>query len=92
MLLRGRSAAHIACRAGLFVVFVEKPETVSLQEREHLIEIGPGASDAKVIECAYRYFLGRSGPVDERELVTLLAQHNRRQDSPRAESVRIASS
>ena len=75
MLLRGRSAAHIACRAGLFVVFVDELQVVRLRLDQHMIEIGRDAPRLQVIECAYRYALSRLGAVDERELARLVAQH-----------------
>jgi hypothetical protein len=73
MALRGKTPAHVASRAGLHIVDVDEPELVRLTGL--VLEIGPGASDAAVIECAYRHFLGLRGPVDEAELARCVASH-----------------
>lgn len=82
MLLRGRSAAHIARRAGLIVDLIEQPEVVRLDGL--VIEIGPGASDRKVLEVAYRHVLGKLGDdVDEAEVSRCVAAHERMPASTR---------
>lgn len=73
MALPGKTPAHVANRAGLHIVDVDEPELVRLTGL--VLEIGPGASDAVVIEHAYRHWLGQRGPVDEAELARCVASH-----------------
>lgn len=72
--LRGRSAAHIARKAGLGVLFIDEPESVRLIAG-CIVVIGPKASERAILEIAYRHWLGLRGPVDEAELSHCVAAH-----------------
>jgi hypothetical protein len=66
----------------LGVLFIDEPEAVRLIAGRILM-IGPGASDRKVLEHAYRHWLGRLGPVDEAELGRCVAAHEQAPASTR---------